>query len=213
VTDGVLLVGASGLAREVLAAGITGVVGIVDDNTELLETEVGGIPVVGSIEDSIGRDESLLVCVGPSVSRRKVVLRLRESGVRDDRFATYVARSARVGETSTVGAGSILLDGVVITADASIGSHTVLMPNTTVTHDCVLDDFATLAAGVSLGGSVRLRESAYIGMNASIKQGVTVGAAATVGMGAVVLSDVPQGEVWAGVPARRLTIPDRGNPS
>lgn len=204
MSRGLLLIGASGLAREVLAAGITGVVGILDDNPELQETEVAGVPVVGSVADAVKRDESLLVCVGPSVGRRNVVRRFSKFGVASDRYATYVARSVRVGRSSNIGVGSILLDNVVVTADATIGSHVVVMPNCTITHDDVLEDFATLAAGVSLGGSVHIREAAYIGMNSSVRQSVTIGAESTIGMGAVVLRDVPTEQTWAGVPARQL---------
>jgi len=206
VTAGLLLVGASGLAREVLAAGITGVVGIVDDNVELHGTEVAGIPVIGTIDDVAARDEFLLVCVGPSASRRSVVRRLVKFGVPEERFATFVARSARIGKTSDVKAGSILLDGVVVTADTTIGRHVVAMPNSVITHDCILEDFTTLAAGVAIGGFARIHEAAYIGMNASIRQGVVVGTAATIGMGAVVLVDVPHDQTWVGVPARQLEV-------
>lgn len=206
MTDGLLLVGASGLAREVLAAGITGVVGILDDKPGLLGDRIGGVEVVGTIDDAASRDEQLLVCVGPSAGRRAVVRRLAGLGVTDDRFATYVARSARIGSTSDVAAGSILLDGVVVTADALVGHHVVVMPNCIITHDCVLDDFATLAAGVALGGSVQVGEAAYVGMNAGVRQGVTIGGGATVGMGAIVLADVPDDQTWAGVPARQLGV-------
>ncbi|KAA9106476.1 NeuD/PglB/VioB family sugar acetyltransferase [Microbacterium rhizomatis] len=206
MSGGLLLVGASGLAREVIAAGITGVVGIVDDNEDLHGGDIEGVPVVGSIADAVTRDESLLVCVGPSASRRNVVRRLVKFGVTQERFAIYVARSARIGASSEIGPGSILLDGAVVTANATIGHHVVVMPNSTITHDCVLEDFATLASGVSLGGGTRIREAAYIGMNASIRQGVTIGREATVGMGAAVLADVPKEQTWAGVPARPLEV-------
>ncbi|GAA1978724.1 acetyltransferase [Microbacterium pumilum] len=206
MTAGLLLIGASGLAREVIAAGVTGVVGILDDNLDLHGTEVAGVPVVGSIVDAVKREESLLVCVGPSLGRRHVVRRLHKFGVSGDRYATYVARSARVGATSDIDRGSIVMDGVVITADAKIGRHVVIMPNCTITHDNVLGDFATLAAGVSLGGSVHIRESAYIGMNVSVRQGLTIGAEATIGMGAVVLEDVPDEQTWVGIPAHPLGV-------
>lgn len=204
MADGILLVGASGLAREVLAAGITGVVGILDDDADLHETDVSGVPVVGSVIDAVARTEALLVCVGRSQGRRTIVRRLRASGIDENRYATFVARSARIGPSSLVGAGTIVLDNVVVTADAALGRHVVVMPNCTITHDDVLEDFATLAAGVSLGGSVRVGEAAYIGMNASVRQGLRVGGAATVGMGAVVLDDVPAEATWAGVPARAI---------
>ncbi|WP_106816263.1 NeuD/PglB/VioB family sugar acetyltransferase [Microbacterium timonense] len=204
MADGLLLVGASGLAREVLAAGITGVVGILDDDARLHGTHIAGIPVVGAVDDASARTESLLVCVGPSQARRALVARLGRRGVGDDRYATFVARSARIGASSDVGFGSILLDGVVVTADASIGRHVVIMPNCTITHDDVLSDFATLAAGVSLGGTVQVGEAAYLGMNASVRQGLAIGSESTVGMGAVVLEHVPAEATWAGVPAREI---------
>lgn len=204
MTKGILLVGASGLAREVLAAGITGVTGIVDDDRRLHGTEIAGVPVVGPIIDAVARTEELLVCLGAGRGRRNVVRRLREAGLSEDRYALFVARSARIGASSDIGPGTIVLDNVVVTADATIGQHVVIMPNCTVTHDVVLDDFATLAAGVTLGGSVRVGEAAYIGMNASVRQGLHIAAEAIVGMGAVVLGDVPPGATWAGVPARGI---------
>ncbi|MHC3000557.1 NeuD/PglB/VioB family sugar acetyltransferase [Microbacterium sp. HJ5] len=202
--DGILLIGASGLAREVLSAGITGVVGILDDDADLQGTDIAGVPVVGAVLAAAARTEALLVCVGRSHARRSVVRRLHDSGVGEDRYATFVSRSARIGSSSSVGSGTIVLDNVVVTADAVLGRHIVVMPNCTITHDDVLEDFATLAAGVCLGGSVRVAEAAYLGMNASVRQGLRVGAAATVGMGAVVLDDVPAGVTWAGVPAREI---------
>lgn len=206
MTQGLLLIGASGLAREVLAAGITGVVGMLDDDPGLVGTEVAGVPVVGAVADAARRAESLLVCIGPSLARRSVVRRLSRSGVEDGRYATFVARSARIGGSSEIAAGSILLDNVVVTADARVGGHVVIMPGTVVTHDDVIADFATLAAGVALGGGVHVGEAAYIGMNASVRQGSAIGRESTVGMGAVVLTDVPPEQTWAGVPARRIGV-------
>lgn len=204
MSGGVLLVGASGLAREVLATGAVDAVGILDDDAALHGTRVGGVAVVGAVDAAGARAEQLLVCVGPSRSRREVVRRLRALGVADARFATLVARSATIGGSSSVGRGSILLDGVVVTADATIGDHVVIMPNCTVTHDDTLADFATLGAGVALGGGVTIGEAAYLGMNASVRQRATVGAEATIGMGAAVVGDVPAGQTWVGVPARAV---------
>jgi sugar O-acyltransferase (sialic acid O-acetyltransferase NeuD family) len=204
VSAGIVLVGASGLAREVLAAGITGVVGILDDDQRLHDTEIDGVPVLGPVATAAERSEQLLVCVGPSVSRRAIVRRLRTAGVMgEDRYATFVARSARIGSSSDVAPGSIVLDGVVITAHAIVGRHVVIMPTSVVTHDDTLSDFVTLASGVALGGRVHVGEGAYLGMHSSVRQEVSVGADAVIGMGAVVLTDVPAGETWVGVPARR----------
>ncbi len=204
MSAGLLLIGASGLAREVIAAGITGVVGILDDDRTRHGSEVDGVPVIGAIGAAADRAEHLLVCLGPSGSRRAVVRRLQRAGVEDERFATFVARSARIGSTSDIGIGAVILDQVVVTANARVGRHTVAMPHVTITHDDVLGDFVTLASGVSLGGGVRIGDGAYLGMNSSVRPGAVIGTDAVIGMGAAVLGDVPPTQTWGGVPARRL---------
>jgi acetyltransferase-like isoleucine patch superfamily enzyme len=49
---------------------------------------------------------------------------------------------------------------------------------------------------------------AFLGANAVLMPGVQVGVGAVVGAGGVVTRDVPPWEVWAGVPARRLSLRD-----
>ncbi|WP_372593646.1 NeuD/PglB/VioB family sugar acetyltransferase [Actinotalea sp.] len=205
-TAPLLLVAASGLAREVLAAvrvrGTHEVVGLLDDNEDLHGSSVGGVRVLGGIESVADHPDALLVvCAGKGSSRAALVERL---GASPERFATVLHPTVEVPGGCTVGPGSVLLSGVVLTADVTVGSHVVAMPQVTFTHDDVIEDFATFAAGVSLGGSVRVGRGAYLGMNVSVREGLSVGAGATVGMGAAVLASVPGGQTWAGVPARAL---------
>ncbi|TFB91720.1 NeuD/PglB/VioB family sugar acetyltransferase [Cryobacterium sp. HLT2-28] len=202
-----LLLAASGLAREILAdlGDAYRPVGILDDDSTRHGGRLAGIPILGGIDRAVLHGADLLVCVGSGQGRRRLVERLAGLGVGDDRYATFVSSAAHVPTGNRVGVGSIVLAGVVLTANVSVGRHVVVMPNVTLTHDNVVDDFVTIAAGVSLGGAVVLREASYIGMNASVRQGVEVGRGATVGMGAVVLQNVPAGETWLNVPARPIS--------
>ena len=104
----------------------------------------------------------------------------------------------------TIGEGSILLAQSALTSDVRLGLHTVVMPNATLTHDDIAEDFATICAGVSARGGVTIGAGPYIGMDASIREAVLAGPDSKIGMGACVLTDVPAGEVWAGVPAKSL---------
>jgi sugar O-acyltransferase (sialic acid O-acetyltransferase NeuD family) len=198
-----ILIGASGLVREVIASQQREgrYVGILDDDVATHGTTVAGVPVLGGLSLAGARNESLLICVGSGIARRSIVRRLALFGAGPDRYATHIADQATVGAGSRIGAGTILLAGVVVTADVVVGSHVVIMPNVVITHDDVVDDYATLAACVALGGSVHIGEAAYIGMNASVLPGLSVGVDATIGMGAAVLTPVPDGETWVGVPA------------
>ncbi|GGE91784.1 NeuD/PglB/VioB family sugar acetyltransferase [Mycetocola zhadangensis] len=203
-----LLVGASGLAREVLAVireGQTHVVfGILDDGWADMSDEFDGVPVLGPTERALDYvDTKLLVCVGSGVARERIVARLTELGVGPAGYTTVVDPTVRNPSRSSIGHGSIVLANVAVTASVAIGNHVVIMPNVTLTHDDVLEDFVTVAAGAVFGGGVHIGRGAYIGMNASVRQHVVVGESATLGMSAALLTNLPSGETWIGVPARQ----------
>ncbi|NQD88777.1 acetyltransferase [Paenarthrobacter sp. CM16] len=208
-----LLIAASGLAREVLAMvrsnGPFDVVGILDDDEDKLGRVVDGAHVLGPVRDALKFPHALLlVCIGSGTGREAVVMRLRTLGLDEERYATAIDPSVQIPEGCMIGKGSILLAHVSMTASVTIGTHVVAMPGVTFTHDDDISDFATFASGVSLGGNVHIGRAAYIGMNASVRERTSIGANATIGMGAAVLSDVPAEETWAGVPARVIR---RGN--
>ncbi|WP_037365166.1 NeuD/PglB/VioB family sugar acetyltransferase [Nakamurella lactea] len=208
----VVLIAAGGLARETLAAiraaGELDPIGLFDDNVELHNSEVGGVRVLGSSWEAAGGiDARVVVCAGSGIARAAIVERLNGRGVGGDRYATVVHPSATIGTGCTTGSGSILLANVVLTCDVAVGEHVVAMPNVTLTHDVVVDDFVTLCAGVSIGGAVRLGRGTYLGMNSSVRQGVRVGDRSTLGMGSVLLTDLPAGQTWVGVPSHPIGLP------
>lgn len=204
--SGVVLVGASGLAREALAVERAvarfRMIRVVDENAALWGSELDGAPVVGGLEE-VNRyeDSEIVVCAEEGPVRRRLLSRLRRMGVSDDRYTRVIHPSVDIPNGCTVGDGSILLAHVVLTVDVAVGRHVVVMPNATLTHDVVVEDFATVGAGVSLGGGVRVGSGADLGMNSSVLAGVTVGEDATLEMGSVLLSDLPAWATACGVPA------------
>jgi sugar O-acyltransferase (sialic acid O-acetyltransferase NeuD family) len=205
----VMILAAGGLGREAAATIARlpdwDLIGFLDDDPGRAHGVVAGKPVLGSIADvRTHQDASLLVCAGRGQSRRAIVSRLRELGVDDDRFATLIAPDVHVPDSCSVGAGSVLLSGTVLTSDVTVGAHVVTMPGVVLTHDNHVADFATLCARVTIGGDVTVGEAAYLGMGALVREQVQVAAEAVLGMGSVLLSDLPYRETWVGVPARRI---------
>lgn len=204
-----LLIAASGLARETaVAARLAGldVLGCLDDDEVLWGSEVSpDLRVLGGIDGVAEHlDADLVVCAGKGSVRERIIARMGGLGVTSSRFATVIDPRSMLADDTLVGRGSILLAGVVATAQVAVAEHVVCMPAVVLTHDDRVEPFATLCAGVVLGGNVTVGRAAYLGMAASVREGRTIGAGSTIGMGAAVISDVPEGETWAGVPARRL---------
>lgn len=206
-----VIVGAGGFARETAQAVASinalrptwELLGFVDDEPALHGTAIDGVPVLGPVDAAADIDAWVVVCTGNPgnyFSRKRLVRRLP---VDADRFATIVHPGAWLAPTTEIGRGSVVLAGVVTTAAVTIGAHVAVMPATVLTHGDEVDDYVTFAAGVRLGGDVSIGEGAYVGSGAMVRERRRVGAWALVGMGSVVTHDVPTGEVWAGIPARR----------
>lgn len=206
-----LLLGAAGLAREVLAAVRAlpeqpwTVLGALDDNPDRHGAELDGVPVLGPTTLVHEHpDAAVVACVA---SPRRPGLRLdlpRRLGLPADRWATVVHPTAAVAAGTVLGAGCVLLAHTVVTAPQRIGAHLLAMPHVLLTHDDVIGDGVTMAGRATLGGGVTVGDGAYLGSGCLIRENVTIGAGALVGLGAVVLRDVPPGQIWAGNPASQL---------
>ncbi len=210
-----LIVGSGGFARETAeavragaadpAAGALRVIGLLDDDPSRHGAQVDGLPVLGPSDAVADHPEArVVVCTGSPAdygSRRRIVERLDLAA---ERWATVVHPAAVLAPSTRLGVGTAVLASVVATASVGVGEHVAVMPGVILTHDDEVGPFATLGAGVRLGGGVTVETGAYLGAGSVVRERLTIGAGALVGMGAVVTRDVPPGEVWVGVPARRL---------
>jgi sugar O-acyltransferase (sialic acid O-acetyltransferase NeuD family) len=205
-----LLLGAGGLTRETLAVlrllpGTWRPVGVLDDDPARHGDLVDGVPVLGPTDLVHDHPDAALVPCVASPHRPGGRLRLVDRlALPAHRWASVVHPAASIAPGTVLGAGAIVLAGVVVTAPIDIGRFLMAMPHVLLTHDDEVADGATLAGRATLAGGVRVGRGAYVGQGALVREHVVIGAEAVVGMGSVVLSDVPDGQTWAGVPARKL---------
>ena len=205
-----LLLGAGGLARETLVAvraqpDVWRPIGVLDDDPVRHGDVVDGVPVLGPTDRVFDHPDAAVVPCVASAARPAARLRLTERlGLLSDRWATVIHPAAQIAPGTAIGEGSILLAGVVVTAPIVLGPYTMAMPHVLLTHDDELAAGVTLAGRATLGGGVRVGAGAYLGQGCMVRENLTIGTEAVIGMGSVVLADVPDGQTWAGVPARKL---------
>jgi sugar O-acyltransferase (sialic acid O-acetyltransferase NeuD family) len=206
----ILLLGGGGLAREALAT-IRLLpdrwlpLGALDDSPSLHGASIDGLPILGGTElvDEYP-DAAVLPCVANALRPAGRAALVERLALPEDRWATVIHPMASLAQGTDVGCGTLLLASVVVTAPQAIGPFVVAMPQVLITHDDAVGAAVTLAGRVALAGGVTIDRAAYLGQGATVRENVRIGAGAVVGMGAVVLGDVPAGERWAGVPARRI---------
>ena len=186
--------------------------GFLDDDPARWGRLVSGTPVVGPVDALADHhDGRAVVCAGnprDRTAKARIVDRLTRLGVEDDRYATVVHPAASLARSCELDGGTVVLAGVVATADVSVGAHVGLMPHVVLTHDDQLADFVIAGSGARLAGGVTVDIGAYLGAGCLIREGLHIGRWALVGMGAALTHDVPPAEVWAGVPARYLRTYD-----
>lgn len=176
--------------------------GFIDDNETLWGTVCGGYPVLGGLTYLQESDQEVwCVCaVGNAVVRKKIIERLK--GITRISFATLTDPKADISGRVSIGEGSIICAGNIITVDVCIGRYNIINLDCTIGHDAVLDDFVTLYPSVNVSGQVNIGECTEIGTGANIIQGKVIGAKAVIGAGAVVIDDIGDGCTAVGSPAR-----------
>lgn len=160
--------------------------------------------VLGSIDDANSerfKSGNFIIAVGNSQIRKAIRSRLKSD---DSAFPTLVHESAIIMDPSsiTIGQGSVISAGSILTTDIEIGNYCFVNLNCTIGHDSTLESFVSIMPSVNIGGKVHVEEGAFLGTNATVLPGVRIGKDAIVGAGALVNQDVPSGATVKGVPAR-----------
>lgn len=111
-----------------------------------------------------------------------------------------ISLTASIEEKNSV----IIQDLVNVSSNVVISRGVHLNTCANVMHDCILEDFVTIAPNAVLLGGVQIERKSYVGANSTILPGIKIGKNATIGAGAVVTKNVAEGEIVAGVPAKKL---------
>ena len=111
-----------------------------------------------------------------------------------------IPRTVRIGRRLRLPHGAV---GLVIHQDTMIGNDVKLYQGVTLGRS----DTYLPADKTTPGGGIVVGDDVVIGANAVVLfrggQSLSIGDGAVIGAGSVVVTDVPSGEIWAGVPATR----------
>lgn len=170
-----------------------------DDRRELHGSTVQGCSIESpAIPESALRGQ-VHAAVGEASLRQSL---LERSGQPAERWLAVVHPRASVSASASVGPAAMVAAQAVVGPCTQLHAGAIVNHGAVVDHDCDVGPYAHIAPCASLGGGVRVGARALIGAGARVLPGLHIGDDAVIGAGAVVLTDVPGGQTWVGVPAR-----------
>ena len=202
-----ILFGGGGHAKVVLEAFLarcpSGEVAVLDDDPARAGGQLLGHPILGGREWLSENWPGIAVIAALGDNRRRDEMIQHLKRLRRP-LRSIIHPDAIVSPSAQIGDACFLAAGTIVNAEAVLEEGAILNTGASIDHDCRIGRAAHIAPGARLCGTVTIGERALVGTGAAIIPGRSVGADARVGAGSAVVCDIPDGETWAGCPARRL---------
>lgn len=207
-----IIIGAGTYAEVYLAylqeAGVE-VIGFVDDDPKYEGQSVRKVPVLGKISNlEILREKYHLEAAYCPLGNNKLRVKfLKMAKAIGYKIPNYIHPSVIISPNVTIGEGVYILLGTTIMPHTTIKDYVMISMGVHLAHHVVLEEGVFLSTGCNFGASITAHKYAYCGISSTIMTGLhELGEDCLIGAGAVVIKDVPERAIMAGVPAKVLRV-------
>ena len=207
-----VIIGAGGVGREVslIVNKINeleptwNMIGFIDDNVDNWGKVVNGYSIIGGTDslDFLTEDYYVVIAIANYEVKKRIVNRLNGKF----KFATIVHPKVWIHDFMTLGEGSIIYEGVILTANVEIGKHVIISPKCGIGHDSIVKDYVSLLWNVNISGNDLIEEGVTMGSGSTVIQGKKIGQGSVIGAGAVVVNDIEPYSTAVGVPAKVIKV-------
>lgn len=202
----VLILGVNALgkaAKEVFEENGVVVYGFLDSKEDLVGTEIGDVPVLGTFDDEsytsiIGTECNAFLAIDEVELRKQLIEETKAVA------SNAIHQRSSISKSASFGFGNYVANGVVVNTLAEIGSNAIIHTNVTIDTEVKIGNFVQIGAGTILSANVTIEDDVFIGAGVTIVSGVTIGAGARVGAGSVVIANVEEGDTVFGNPASSI---------
>ena len=180
------------------------VIGFYDDDASLHGQLIDNVKVKGSVRDALENetDCSVLVPIGNNPVRVRILKEFEKSGFE---IPSFIHTQTIIHSSVKIGRAVYILPGTNIMPLTEIGDYSMISMGVNIAHHNLIGKGCFFSQGTNIGASININEFAYVGISATLMTGIkNIGRNSLVGAGAVVIKDVPDNAVVAGVPAKIL---------
>lgn len=179
------------------------IVGITDKNNV---GTVFNVPIIGN-DDVLNElyDKGVkyaFICVGAfnNIKIRNVIYtRLKQIGYK---LPVLLHKKAIVSQYASIEEGTCVMAGAIINPDAHISENCIINTGTIIEHECNINKNCNISPNCSIAGNVVVKNNTFIGIGSTVIEGINIGENVIIGAGTVVIRNVYDNCVMAGVPAK-----------
>ena len=163
----IVIIGAGGVGRETawiieqinMRKSTWNIIGFVDDNEEIWNSEINGYRVIGNLNclNDLENRPYVIIAIANYEVKKSIVSKLEDKF----EFATIVHPDVYLNRTIEIGNDSIVYPGVIMTTNISIGNHVIVSPKCGIGHDSVIKDYVSLLWNVNVSGFDVIEEGSF----------------------------------------------------
>ncbi|MFR2067767.1 acetyltransferase [Clostridium sp.] len=204
----IIIIGAGGVGREVSLIiekinklkATWNLIGFIDDNINSWNRIINGYQIIGGMDllETLPLDTYVVIAIANYNVKKKIVNKINNKF----KFATIIDPKVYIHDYMTIGEGTIIYEGAIITANIQVGNHVIISPKCGIGHDSIIKDYVSLLWNVNVSGNDVIEEGVMMGSGSTIIQGKKIGKGSIIGAGAVVIDDIDSFTTAVGVPAK-----------
>jgi len=108
-----------------------------------------------------------------------------------------------INDNVDIGANTCIVRGTL--GNTVIGSGTKIDNLVHIGHNAIIGKHCIITANNMVGGSVRIEDYSWLGPSSSTLNQLTLAKNSYAGLSSVITKSIPEGEIWAGNPARPIS--------
>lgn len=181
------------------------IIGFIDDNEELTNTNINGIRVVGNFEyllNNLDRTTNVFIPIGDNRARVEHLTAVINAGFKTP---CYFHPEIKIHESVKIGKCVYILAGTHIMPLTEIKDFVMISMGVNIAHHTIIDNGCFFAQGTNIGANINFKKNVFCGIASTIMTGVkTIGKDSLIGAGTVVIKDVPDNVTVVGNPGKTI---------
>ncbi|MBS4223352.1 NeuD/PglB/VioB family sugar acetyltransferase [Lederbergia citrea] len=179
--------------------------GFYDEDNSKLNCTIMGVEVIGNfskLNESDIKDKNFIVAIGNNPVRLDMMNKINLLG---GVTPALIHPSAIISPSAQIGKGVYIHANAYIWTKVVIDDFCIVSPNVVIAHHTTLSKACLVSTLTAVGASIKIEEKVLLGMSSTIMTGVnSIGENSIIGAGAVVIKDIENDTVYAGVPAKKI---------